>query len=169
MANVSDINVNPDDANLGGFSVLPEGVYRAVITDSPRKHTKSGDGEYLSFKFTIQNGEYAGESVFDNLNLWNPSQQAVRISMQRYELILQKLGTTSRNISETMDLHNIPIDIKVTVEEYSKNDGTKGQRNVIKDFIQVGYANNQQQSQPQQQYQNQNQNMQQQGQGQRPY
>ena len=155
MADVSDINVSPESASLGDFPLLPEGVYRAVITDSPKKDTKSGTGSYLSFKFTVQTGEHAGTSIFDNLNLWNPSSEAVRISTQRYELILQRLGTTSGRVSNTEDLHNIPIDIKVVVEEYQKNDGTKSQHNVIKDFFAVGVPNNQSQHSQQQNMQNQ--------------
>ena len=167
MNSLANMDMNGIEGQMGGGAVIPAGTYRCVFSEGNQKNTKSGTGQYLELKLDIQQGEFAGAKLTHRLNLWNPNTTAMRIAKQEYKYILDNLGLRVEQVQDASQMCNIPIDIKVVVRPYKKNDGTEGEQNEIVDFIQVGYANTQQQSQQAQQ-QNQNNQAQQQS-AQRPY
>lgn len=69
----------PDEMPVSDFEVIPQGWYRARITTSEWKDTKSGDGEYVALTFTLVD-EFKDRLVFARLNLKNRNDKAVEIA-----------------------------------------------------------------------------------------
>lgn len=88
-------------------NAIPEGRYKLVISDSQRKQTKSGTGAYLALTLEVVEGEYNGARIWVNLNLWNPSEAAVRIAREEFTAVAKACGVPAPRCSE--ELHNIPF------------------------------------------------------------
>ena len=115
---------NADDfSDIESYSILPAGTYTAAIVSSENKTTKNGNGSYLELQLEIIDGQYAGRKVWDRLNLRNPNQTAVEIAMRTLASICKAIGIkTPRDSSE---LHNKPMNIKVSVREYNGNESNE--------------------------------------------
>lgn len=100
---------------MDDFTPIPVGDYKAVITESEVKQTKAGDGQYLSLRVEIIEGEYQGRIIFVILNLWNPNPKAVEIANRELATIVAAVGKPGAQNSE--ELHNIPMTIKVGLEQ----------------------------------------------------
>lgn len=71
---------NPaDEPTLENRDPIPAGKYIATLTESEWRDTKPG-GKMLVLVFTIAEGEHAGRKIWNNLNLVNPNDDAVRIA-----------------------------------------------------------------------------------------
>lgn len=110
MANLNGFDANEVDPMLE-FEAIPAGKYTAVITASDTKPTKSGTGSYLELVFQIIDGEYKGRKLWARLNLDNPSEQAVQFAKATLSSICRAVGVM--NPSDSTDLHDIPLEIKV--------------------------------------------------------
>ena len=93
---------------------IPAGRYKLVIADSQRKPTRAGTGAYLALTLEVIDGEYSGARVWVNLNLWNPSEAAVRIAREEFTAISKACNVPAPNCSE--QLHNIPFFADVTAK-----------------------------------------------------
>lgn len=102
---------------LEEFKPLPVGYYTAIIVDSEIKDTKSGTGQYLALTFEVVEGEHTSRKVFHNINIVNANSEAERIGRQELATLTQKLGVG--NVQDTTDLHNKPVKIYLTIEEYN--------------------------------------------------
>lgn len=71
-----------------GFEPLPPGKYPVQIQKVEVKATKAGNGSYLWLEMEIFDGPQKGRKVFSNLNLDNPSEQAVKIARKELSAIL---------------------------------------------------------------------------------
>lgn len=118
---------NTDD-KPASFDALPAGDYIAAIVDSKMKTTKAGTGEYLSLTWEIMEGEYKGRKLFENLNLQNPNPKAQEIARGSFAAI--RKATNVLNPQDSVDLHNIPVAIKVG----GKKDEAGEIQNVIKAY-----------------------------------
>jgi len=96
-------------------SAIPEGRYKLVISDSQRKATKSGTGAYLALTLEVVEGEYSSARIWVNLNLWNPSEAAVRIAREEFTAIAKACGVPAPRCSE--ELHNIPFFADVAAKQ----------------------------------------------------
>lgn len=114
------------------YGVLPAGDYVGCIVSSEVKHTKAGNGRYINFSIEIIDGKFSGRRVFDIVNLWNANPKAVEIAQRTLASICQAAGIVSP--TDTSELHNIPIGIKLAV---SPDDGW-GEKNKIKKYYAVG-------------------------------
>lgn len=76
----------------GGYDPLPEGWYSADIKSAELKSTKSGDGQYISVRYTITGPAYQGRTVFSNLNIRNSSVQAEEIGRKQLGNLMQSIG-----------------------------------------------------------------------------
>jgi len=110
------------------FDVIPAGKYIAEINDSDMRPNSKGTGEYLWLEFTILDGPFAGRKIWTQLNLDNPSPQAVEIAQRELSSICHAVGKL--RIQDSIELHNIPLEINVKV----KNSAEYGQQNVIRGF-----------------------------------
>jgi len=97
-----------------GFDVIPAGTYVAAIVKSEMKETKAGTGSYLNLHLKVQEGEFAGRMVFDNLNLVNPNAVAVSIANKKLNSICEACG--QRGVEDSDELHGIDMKIQVGVQ-----------------------------------------------------
>jgi len=100
-----------------GYDALPAGKYQAVIVHSESKQTKARDGEYLKLQIKIEGGTYDGRIVFDNLNLKNPSDQAVAIAKATLSSICRAVNVLSPK--DSSDLHGKTLTVRIGCREYN--------------------------------------------------
>ena len=101
------------------FEAIPAGKYNAVIVDSEMKQTKSGNGSYLELTFEVTEGEYKGRKVWARLNIDNPSADAVKIARGELSAICRAVNVMTPN--DSVDLHNLPLEITVKCKRNSEN------------------------------------------------
>jgi len=99
-----------------GYEALPAGSYQAVIVHSEQKTTNAGDGEYLKLQIKIEGPTHAGRVVFDNLNLKNPSEQAVAIAKATLSSICRAVNVLSPK--DSSDLHGRTLTVRIGCREY---------------------------------------------------
>ena len=114
------------------FDTLPAGRYNAEISDSDMRTNSKGTGEYLWLEFTILDGPHAGRKLWSQLNLVNPSSQAVEIAQRELSAICHAVGKL--RVQDSIELHNIPLEINVKV----KNSPEYGQQNIIRGYKALG-------------------------------
>lgn len=110
------------------FDTLPAGRYIAEISDSDMRTNNKGTGEYLWLEFTILDGPFASRKLWTQLNLVNPSPQAVEIAQRELSAICHAVGKL--RIQDSIELHNIPMEINVKV----KNSPEYGSQNILRGF-----------------------------------
>jgi hypothetical protein len=127
--------------NLDGFNpndvptttLIPAGKYRAVISASEEKQTKSASGSYLALTLTIIDGDHENRKVFARLNLNNPNDVASGIARQHLAQICKAVGVLTPQ--DSSDLHDIPMLITVTVRpakgEYEESNDVKKYESAI--------------------------------------
>jgi len=113
MANLGAFNANEVDPNVV-FDPIPAGKYIARIIESEVKPTKNGDGRYLELTFEVLDGEYRNRKVWDRLNLWNPSSEAVRIAQGMLSAICRAVGVMQPR--DSVELHNLPLEVTVKLK-----------------------------------------------------
>lgn len=96
---------------------LPEGTYKAVITDSEMRATKAGTGHYLNFTWEITSGEHRGRKVWANYNVDNPNEKAVEIAKRDLASVCTAMGKDG--FSDSQDLHFHEIEVLVKIREAS--------------------------------------------------
>lgn len=124
-------------AGLHGFNpkedydgyLVPDGSYNAAIVESEEHDNSKKTGTYLSLVFEILEGPQKGRKLWTNLNLNNPSEQAVRISRAHLKQICKAVGVLEP--ADSSDLHDIPL--VISVEKEKRND-TGELANRIKKF-----------------------------------
>ena len=102
------------------FDPIPAGKYIAVITDSEMKETRAGTGRYLQLEFEITDGEFAGRKLWARLNIENQNAEAVRMARADLSAICRAVNVLTP--SDSIDLHNLPLVIKVHCRK-DKNTG----------------------------------------------
>lgn len=114
-------------AGLHGFEgdkdydgiLIPNGAYRAMIVETEEIQNSKKTGTYLKIVFDVLEGPQKGRHVWLNLNLDNPSEQAVRISRAVLKQICIACGGLTP--TDSSDLHGIPLVIHVDREERNDN------------------------------------------------
>ena len=96
------------------YEVLPAGKYRAQIVESEMRVTRNGMGQFLWLMFDILEGEHKGRKIFDQLNLVNPNPTTVEIAQRTLSAICHATG--KMQVSDSEELHLIPMTIQVTVK-----------------------------------------------------
>jgi hypothetical protein len=107
----------PEETEDMEFKPLKAGWYPAELVKSELKSTKDKKGKYLSFQFKVTedaNDESSeGRFVFTNLNIVNSNETAVKIAHSDLKAICEAVGHEGE-LEDTVDLHNIPLMIKVS-------------------------------------------------------
>lgn len=132
MADISGFDAATVEPNEG-FSPIPAGDVVAVMTASEMKSTAAGTGQYLALTFEIIEGPSKNRKLFANLNLANPSQEAVRIARGDLSAICRAVGVLAPK--DTSELHNKPLVLKVGIE---KRKDTGDLQNRIKGYAKHG-------------------------------
>lgn len=98
--------------------VIPAGDYLAIISDSEKKETKNKDGAMIKLTLqVIEDGPYKNRKVFDNLNLWNKSEQAKQIAQSTLSAICHAVNV--KQPKDTSQLHNKPLCVVVKTRMYN--------------------------------------------------
>ena len=107
----------PEETEDMEFKPLKAGWYPAELVKSELKSTKDKKGKYLSFQFKVTedaNDESSeGRFVFTNLNIVNANETAVKSAHSDLKAICEAVGHEGE-LEDTVDLHNIPLMIKVS-------------------------------------------------------
>lgn len=131
MANISSLNFDASQVPPAeAFEALPAGTYKAVITKTEMKDNRAKNGVFLEVELQIVDGEHANRKVWDRINLLNPSATAVEIGKRTLSAICHAVHVMRP--SDTSELHNIPLIIKVGVEKRSDTDDMS---NVVKGYV----------------------------------
>lgn len=75
-----------------GFVPLPAGKYTVAVASVEQKPTSQGGGAYLEIVWQVTQGEFVSRKLFDRLNLWNSSAQAVEMAYGTLSAILRATG-----------------------------------------------------------------------------
>jgi hypothetical protein len=128
-----------------GSYPIPEGHYRASITKTNMKPTKSGLGLILALEFTILGGEFNNRRIYSNINIINQNETCQRIGQGQLSAICHAIGVMCFDDTQLGLLHNRPLNIGVGIEIGGpKGDGTMyANRNNI-----TGYSKEQATVQP---------------------
>ena len=110
-----------------GYDVIPKGEYVMRIADSDVVPNSAQTGTVLKLTLEVVSGEYAGRKVFDQLNLSNPNEMAVKISRERLSAYCHATGVIQ--LQDSQQLHGIPFTAKVKIK-VDKN-GVYDDRNEI--------------------------------------
>ena len=107
-----------------GFPTIPPGDYDVQIVASEMKDTKPQNGKpagkYLALTMEILNdGDYKGKKLFENLNLHNANQTTVEIAQRTLSAICHATGVM--NLEDSEELHFIPMVASVTVQVDSRD------------------------------------------------
>jgi hypothetical protein len=123
---------NPAEVPEDTFEPLPAGEYKVIITESTDTPTKKGDGKYFNLKLEVIDGQYKGRVLFDKLNYHNPNETARKMAQQSLKAICEAVGLAKA--SDTMQFHNIPIIVKLSVTagkgEYGPSNNVKGYKRI---------------------------------------
>lgn len=93
---------------------VPADHYVAAMTKSEMKVTGKKTGSYLSVEYSILEGVFKGRKIFENLNLVNPNATAVEIAHAQLSALCHATGVLM--LDDSLQLHNIPFDLKVGVQ-----------------------------------------------------
>ncbi len=97
------------------FEHIPfTGWLKGMIVSSSNVATKKGDGEFLKLDIEVLDGDFKGRHAFDQLNLDNPNATAVEIAQRTLSAICHAVGKLK--IKDSVELHNLPLEFKITVE-----------------------------------------------------
>lgn len=131
MANINGFDANEVNPDIG-FDPVPAGKYKAAITASEMKATKTKRGSYLELELTILEGDYKDRKVWARLNLENQSEKAVQIARGQLSAICRAVGVMTPQ--DSVQLHNIPLVITVKCK---KDSATEEITNEVKKFESV--------------------------------
>lgn len=120
------------EENDSGFPTLPAGIYVGTLEESEvRKDDESGKIGVKARFAVLDESTGNNVSVFHYFNLRNPSEVAQRIGKKEFADLCLACGISKPK--STIDLHGIPVQMKVAVE----NNPTFGKQNRIKKFSAV--------------------------------
>lgn len=124
------IDFNPVQYDLQtAMEKMPAGWYKAVINAAAIEETAAKNGIYLKLEFKIIDGPFNGRKVYNNFNLKNPNQQTVEIAMKQLATLCGCINKWNR-ISNTDELLNIPLQIKLSDKGDSEYNDVKGYRDI---------------------------------------
>lgn len=130
-----------------GFDVLPPNTYVSMVTESNEKETSKG-GKMLVLQHTIQEGEYAGRIVFENLNIVNANPKAEKIAFEALGELCHAIKLTGK-LTNSEQLHNKRYQMVLEVEEAKEYESTNPEtgvkekkmgkaQNRVKKFLPIG-------------------------------
>src|SRR5690625_518331 len=109
---MSELNFDANTVEPAGvFEPIPAGKYLVAITESEKKPTTSGGGEYLQLTFKILEGPCKDRLRWARLNLKNANATAVKIARGELSAICRAVGVMKPR--DSVDLHNLPLIITV--------------------------------------------------------
>lgn len=125
------------DPNLptNNYELLPKGDYLCMAIASEIKPNSKRTGDYLQITFEVIDGPYKTRKIWDRLNIRNANKTAEKIAMEQLNALCMATGVL--NLSDSDQLHNIPVVLKVDIE--AGRDGYDDQ-NRVKGYASTGGA-----------------------------
>ena len=115
----------------GVRQLVPAGNYSAHIVHSDMVDNNSGNGKNLVLTWEIlEPEEYRGSEVRAWLAIINDSNEAQKIAERKLSAIVHAAGLSE--VGDSTELHNIPMNIAVSVEDWETKDRDTGEDVVIK-------------------------------------
>lgn len=108
------------------YDLIPTGWYTAQISKEEERTSSTGT-PYLSYEFTIIEGQFANRKVFVNFNLYSSNPEAARISRENIVAIGHALGMI--NVRNSSELVGGVLQIRITTrnqEGYEPRNDVKG-------------------------------------------
>jgi hypothetical protein len=99
------------------YETIRPGTYFVEIVSEDTKSTKAGDGEYLELVLRIEHGEFAGQRIWDRLNLKNRSTKAVEIALATLRSIQRACGI--EKLGSSADLVGHKLRVKTRLREWN--------------------------------------------------
>ncbi len=128
---MAQLNFNASAIETTSHDPIPSGIYEAVVSASEMRPTKNGGGIGINLTFEIiSEGAAKGRKVWAWINYQHPKAEAQRIGQEELARLCKAVAVG--NLSDTEQLHNIPLLITVALD---KNDQS---RNVIKRYEKKG-------------------------------
>lgn len=120
---------DPDTEEGSHFELIPAGDYLAMITEASVAPPKSGDGQMLSLRWVIIEGEYENRTVFQSIVFLHSSEQAQRFGRQRLKDLCDAMGITGA-VTDAEIFLNRPVRIRIGIEKdkggvYEDRNGVK--------------------------------------------
>lgn len=109
------------------MEALPAGWYKAAMEKSDMEPTNDGTGMILKTEFVILEGPFKGRKIFENFNMQNKNPQAVEIAQQALSALCH--ATNVIRVTDSVQLHNIPLFVKLKVEAQRTEDSLKNEIN----------------------------------------
>ena len=106
---VLPISENPYLCKIGEVTVRDTKARKEAI----EKGKKPPAGKIYGFPFKVISGEYKGRTIFSNLNLENPSDQAVEIAFKELNSIAKAVGVESFDDTDELTGKEILVHVKV--------------------------------------------------------
>ena len=124
---MAQLQFNAAEVDTTSRDAIPSGTYEAVVTDSETRATKSGTGMGINLTFEIiSEGPAKGRKLFAWINYENANAKAQQIGREELASLCKAVGVV--NLTDTAQLHNLPLMITVGID---RNDPT---RNVIRAY-----------------------------------
>jgi hypothetical protein len=128
MADLTDLGFDAGKEEPKSFDLLPVGEYDAVVTKSEVKPTSKG-GKMLKLQLQVLSGPFQNRVIFDTLNLWNSSAEAVTIARGTLSALCRAVNVLTPK--DTSELHNKPLRVSVGIK---KGTGEYADQNSIKSY-----------------------------------
>ena len=121
MSDLSSMGIDPNvEESNGGFVLVPEGPYKAVIVKDYVCPTKDNTGRLLELHVQIIEGPHQGTVIKDRINIVNKSAQAQAIGQGQLKRICGLTGCPFPPTDTTL-LYGKPLTITVKHEEFLSN------------------------------------------------
>ena len=115
---MAQLNFNASEIETTSHDPIPSGNYEAVVAASEMRPVKSGNGMGINLTFEIvSEGLAKGRKVWTWINYQHPKADVQRIGQEELARLCKAVGVG--NLTDTEQLHNIPLLITVTLD---KND-----------------------------------------------
>jgi hypothetical protein len=120
MANIGFFDSSAIEPNAP-MEAFPPGVYTMAVTKSDAKANKKGTGKFIEFVWSVlEEGPYKGRKVWQYVNFQHSNSTTQAIGQGELSAISRACGV--KGLTDTAQLHNIPVKVKVGLEKYEGKD-----------------------------------------------
>lgn len=128
MANIGFFDSSAVEPNAP-MEAFPAGVYTMAVTKSDAKPNKKGTGRFIEFVWSVlEEGPYKGRKVWQYVNFQHSNSTTQAIGQGELSAISRACGV--KGLTDTAQLHNIPVKVKIGLEKYEGKD-----KNVVEEVM----------------------------------
>lgn len=147
--NIDELNdVDVSTSTGSSYEAPDDGDYNLVVAEMEYGNTSNGKGTGFKVKFTILDGDYAGQDVYTYFNVTNPNETAQRIGREQLKTVMTLTGVSNtddvvgksiraRLIGE-VGSYNGKATVNVRPVLYMSLDGKNAKGEPIVEFVKKG-------------------------------